>query len=63
LSKAFEGTLWGVFALQDPVTWQICASFDPQIIFRAAQDLEICQHALQIITNRQRSRFKGRNGE
>lgn len=63
LSKAFESTLATVFALQDHVTRQVYASVGPQIIFRAAQDAEICQHALQSITNRQRSRFKGRNGK
>lgn len=29
----------------------------------SAQDVKICQHDLQFITNRQPSRFKGRNGE
>lgn len=62
-SKAFESNPEGLFGLQDHITRQICASDGLQIIFRATQDVEIGQHALQSITNRLRSRFKGRNGE
>ena len=51
------------WALQDHVTWQICASVGTQIIIRAVQDAEERQHAPQVAARTMRSRVTERNVE